>query len=767
MAFYRNLLLRSLLAASETVTTTSTTNTVKSLNLTIHISTRSFAFSSAEEAAAERRRRKRRLRIEPPLQALRDQNTPRPPRDPNAPRLPDSTSSLVGPRLNLHNRVQSSIRAGDLDEASITARQAVFSSTRPTVFTCNAIIAAMYRAKRYDDAVALFRYFFDQSNIVPNVVSYNFLIVTHCEAGRVDLALEVYRRILDTAPFSPSHVTYRHLTKGLVDADRMTEALDTLREMLNRGHGADSLVYNNLISGFIDRDNMDKAMELFDELRERCVVYDGVIHATFMDAYFKLGDEKEAMASYQSLLDRQFKMSAVTCNVLLECLLKHERISEANKLFEHMLTAHTPPNFVGMTTETYNIMVNDCFKKGDFATAIEVFHRTGTKPCVMDAGCFNNIIGKLVVNDLVSDALKLFEEMSGRSVNPDAATYGIFIDYYFGQGNTDEALQWFDDMVNKTEGGPKIRIDSYNKMYDGLVKAGRVGIAADIFKKMWERGLKPNSDSYEIMISGLCRENLLHQVKSFVEEMVRIRVSVTPELRELVAVTFDNKGRGEEVDGMFAFRPQTQTETQNSPAGRPQYGAPPLPRNYSYDADRQAPNRASFQNQTPPPQSQYRPAPYGGDRPSQLSYSQPPQYNSISPSQVPPPPPYISTPYSSSGASQTSYTQPPPPPYGSGGASQTSFSQSPSPPQQYTSNSQLPYGTANQGAYYNTTPQQAPPPYGYNHGPPQATTYTSASQAGGYNENSTQRASGDRAADRAIQEADIVENSAAASTVNG
>nr|CAB3494624.1 unnamed protein product [Digitaria exilis] len=64
---------------------------------------RHFAFSSAEEAAAERRRRKRRLRIEPPMNALR--RGPPPPRDPNAPRLPDTTSALVGPRLSLHNRV--------------------------------------------------------------------------------------------------------------------------------------------------------------------------------------------------------------------------------------------------------------------------------------------------------------------------------------------------------------------------------------------------------------------------------------------------------------------------------------------------------------------------------------------------------------------------------------------------------------------------------------------------------------------------------------
>jgi hypothetical protein len=156
MSLFRLVLLRSLRRSSatsspnpHTLTLTPLLNQLQNPNTEYQkTSTRGFAFSSAEEAAAERRRRKRRLRIEPPLHALRRDQGP-PQRDPNAPRLPDSTSALVGPRLNLHNRVQSLIRAGDLDAASSVARHSVFSNTRPTVFTCNAIIAAMYRAKRY------------------------------------------------------------------------------------------------------------------------------------------------------------------------------------------------------------------------------------------------------------------------------------------------------------------------------------------------------------------------------------------------------------------------------------------------------------------------------------------------------------------------------------------------------------------------------------------------------------------------------------------
>ncbi|KAB2608259.1 pentatricopeptide repeat-containing protein [Pyrus ussuriensis x Pyrus communis] len=374
--------------------------------------TRTFSFSSAEEAASEHQRR-----IEPPLNALRRDSLPPLPRDPNA------------PRLNLHNRVQSLIHAGDLDAASEVALHSVFSSTRPTVLTYNSIVAAMYCAKRYNDAITLFHYFFNHSTIVPNIVSYNNLINIYCDEGRVDheTGLEVYRHIIANCPFSPSLVTYRHLTKGLVNAGRISEGVDLLREMLNKGHGADSLVYNNLIKGFLHLENLEKAVEIFYELKERCLVYDGVVNSTLMDWFFNRGKEKEAMESYKSLLDRQFRMAPATCNVLLEVLLKYGKKKEAWDLFDQMLDNHTQPNFQALNSETFNIMVNECFKLGKCDEALATFKKVGTKvnskPFSMDVAGYNNIVARYCENGMLPEAEILFAELSSKSLAPDVTTH--------------------------------------------------------------------------------------------------------------------------------------------------------------------------------------------------------------------------------------------------------------------------------------------------------------------------------------------------------
>ncbi|KAJ0567909.1 putative tetratricopeptide-like helical domain superfamily [Helianthus annuus] len=517
------------------------------------IPTRSFAFSSAEEAAAERRRRKRRLRIEPPLHALqRDPNSPRPKRDPNQ---PDTTSALVGPRLSLHNRVQSLIRAGDLDNASVVARQSVFSTTRPTVFTCNAIIGSMYRAKRYSDAIALFTYFFKQCNIVPNVVSYNFLIVSYCESGEVDKGLEVYQHIKENAPFSPSAVTFRHLTKGLVDAGRIDEAVNLLWKMVGDGHGADSSVFNNVILGFLNLGNLEKANEFFDELKSRCMVYDGIVNATFMEWFFSQGRVREAMESYKSLLDKEFKMVPATCNVLLEVLLKWGRKVEAEALFDSMLDRHTPPVVQAVNSDTFNLMVNECFKEGRELEAYSVFKKAGkapkSKPFAMDTAGFNNMIMRYCEKDMVDDAEKMYVELCGKSLSPDVNTYRTLIDAYLKLGRIDEAMEKYTKMV---EAGLRVIPTYANKWFSELIENGKVLECVPILTKMGEKDPKPDATTYDIVIRALCAVSNYDTSLSLLQQMVSYGVGVTPVLKEHVLDVFDKVGRRDEIDRLLNAR---------------------------------------------------------------------------------------------------------------------------------------------------------------------------------------------------------------------
>lgn len=413
----------------------------------------------------------------------------------------------------------------------------------------------MYRANRYSDAISLFTYFFKQSNIVPNVVSYNFLIISHCESNEVDKALEIYQHIKEQAPFSPSAVTFRHLTKGLIDAKRIDEAVNLLWKMVGDGHGADSHVFNNIILGFLNLDNLEKANEFFDELKGRCMVYDGIVNATFMEWFFSKGRPKEAMESYKSLLDKEFKMVPATCNVLLEVLLKWGKKAEAEALFDSMLDRHTPPVVQAVNSDTFNLMVNECFKEGRATEAYGVFKKAGnapkSKPFAMDTAGFNNMIMRYCECGMVDDAEKMYVELCGKSLSPDVNTYKTLIDAYFKAGRVDEAMDKYTKMV---DAGLRVIPVYANKWFSEMIENGKVVECEPILTKMAERDPKPDATSYDIVIRALCGEGDYDTSLNLLQQMIRYGVGVGSVLKEYVLEVFVKVGRKEEIDRLLNAR---------------------------------------------------------------------------------------------------------------------------------------------------------------------------------------------------------------------
>ncbi|KEH23217.1 putative tetratricopeptide-like helical domain-containing protein [Medicago truncatula] len=369
-----------------------------------------------------------------------------------------ATAEPQPPPEELHTRVRSLIRSGNLDAASAMARQSTFSATtRPTVFTCNAIIAAMHRAKRYNEALDLYEFFFNLFKIAPNIVSYNFVINAYCDEGRIDAALDVFRKMKADASIKPSPVTYRIITKCLISAGRIEDARDILVKMLYTGH-ADFTVYANIISACIQLGNVDKANELIDELKRWCPnYYIGDVSVTYIHWFFEQERDKEAMECYNSLLNRKCMMRPKTCNMLLEILLRFGKKTEAWDLFHGMLDNHTPPTFHAVNSDTFILMVDECLKLGKIDEALATLKKVGTKPdsrpFFLDIDGNSKLISSFDEYDMLSEAENLFQEMYSMSMTPDVWTHSFLIHRYFKLNRIDDAYMTYNNMM---EGGLKV-----------------------------------------------------------------------------------------------------------------------------------------------------------------------------------------------------------------------------------------------------------------------------------------------------------------------
>ncbi|KAL6508322.1 hypothetical protein OROHE_021864 [Orobanche hederae] len=521
----------------------------------IFLPIRLLSFATPEEAAAERRKRKRRLRIEPPLSAFRQQQQqqPRPSpsspqQNPNAPKLPEPVSALSGNRLNLHNRILKLIRENDLEEAALFTRHSIYSNCRPTIFTCNSVMAAQLRQSKYSELLSLHR-FITQAGVAANVVTYNLLLSVYLDCRKPDLALEQYKQLVNDAPFNPSPTTYRILIKGLVDNQQIEKTLELKDEMETKGFKPDPTIYSYLMSGQAKTSNAEGIFELYEELKQKMgtdEISDGVIYGNLMKGYFLKGLETEAMEVYKTAVGEgsPVKMSAVAYNYVLEALSKNEKFDEALNLFERMKNEHDPPKKLSVDLGSYNIVVAGYCTEKKFDDAIEVFNCMGEKICSPDTLSYNVLIDHLCNNDKLAEAEELYKGMADKKVNPDEYTFVTLMDTCFRENRPDDAAQYFKTMV-ESKLRPNLAV--YDRLIDGLVKVGKVDEAKSFFILMLPK-LRMNDESYKYIMNALFEDRKHDEVLHIIGGMLREDPNdFTDEVEEFVREGLRKEGREDEL----------------------------------------------------------------------------------------------------------------------------------------------------------------------------------------------------------------------------
>ncbi|KAI3458006.1 hypothetical protein Pfo_014669 [Paulownia fortunei] len=519
---------------------------------------RLFSFATPEEAAAERRKRKRRLRIEPPLTALRhqQQQQPRPspspaPQNPNAPKVPEPVSALSGNRLNLHNRILKLIRENDLEEAALLTRHSIYSNCRPTIYTCNAVMAAQLRQSKYSELLSLHR-FITQAGVAANVITHNLLLTVYLDCRKTDLALEQYKQLTNDAPFNPSPTTYRVLIKGLVDNQQVEKALELKDEMGTKGFKPDPTIYSYLMLGQAKNSNAEGVFELYEELKQKMgtdEILDGVIYGNLMKGYFLKGMETEAMELCKRVLGEGslIKMSAVAYNYILEALSKNGKFEEALKVFDRMKNEHDPPRKLSVNLGSYNIVVDGYCAEKRFSDAIEVFNSMGEKRCSLDTLSFNVLIDQLCSNDKLAEAEELYKGMGDKKVSPDEYTFVTLMDACFKENRPDDAAQYFRTMV-ESKLRPNLAV--YNRLVEGLVNVGKVDEAKSFFDLMVPK-LRMNDDAYKFIMNALFEVGKHDEVLKIVDGMLREDPNdFTEEVEEFVREGLRKEGREDELTNL-------------------------------------------------------------------------------------------------------------------------------------------------------------------------------------------------------------------------
>ncbi|XP_020211163.1 pentatricopeptide repeat-containing protein At5g15010, mitochondrial-like [Cajanus cajan] len=143
----------------------------------------------------------------------------------------------------------------------------------------------------------------------------------------------------------------------------------------------------------------------------------------------------------------------------------------------------------------------------------------------LDIKSFNIILNgwcNLIVS--VSQAERIWQEMSKRGIQHDVVSYASIISCYSKSSRLYKVLRMFDEMKKK-----KITPDRkvYNAVIFALAKGRLVKEAANIIATMEENNVTPDVVTYNSLIKPLCKAHKVDEAKQLFDEMLERRLSPT------------------------------------------------------------------------------------------------------------------------------------------------------------------------------------------------------------------------------------------------
>ncbi|KAL4563771.1 hypothetical protein LXL04_027816 [Taraxacum kok-saghyz] len=127
---------------------------------------------------------------------------------------------------------------------------------------------------------------------------------------------------------------------------------------------------------------------------------------------------------------------------------------------------------------------------------------SGTKP---DSVTYNTLISYFTQNNDLDTTHKFLKQMVKDGNTPTVVTYGALIHAYCTSGNLDEGLNLFEEMTKTSNVVPNNAI--YNILIDSLCKSGKVDHGLSLMDGMLEKGIRPNTTTFNAILKGLSSRN--------------------------------------------------------------------------------------------------------------------------------------------------------------------------------------------------------------------------------------------------------------------
>ncbi|BFG25714.1 hypothetical protein CerSpe_119880 [Prunus speciosa] len=215
-------------------------------------------------------------------------------------------------------------------EVSKMYNQMQRASLRPDVVSYALLISAYGKARREEEALAVFEEMLD-AGVRPTPKAYNILLDAFAVSGMVDQARTVFKSMRRDR-YKPDLCSYTTMLSAYVNASDMEGAEKFFIRIKQDALKPNIVTYGTLIKGYAKTNNIEKMMEKYEEMQAAGVKPNQTILTTIMDAYGKNRDFGSAVVWYKEMETCRLPPDQKAKNILLSLAKTAEEQKVANEV---------------------------------------------------------------------------------------------------------------------------------------------------------------------------------------------------------------------------------------------------------------------------------------------------------------------------------------------------------------------------------------------------------------------------------------------------
>lgn len=235
--------------------------------------------------------------------------------------------------------------------------------------------------------------------------------------------------------------------------------------------------------------------------------------SSIIRSYGLAGMFDQALKTYLQMDDLGTPRSAVSFNVLLSACVNSKLYDRVPQLFDEMPKKHGfLPDKV-----SYGVLIRSYCEMGKPELAMEKLKEMEEKGVEITAVTFTTIVHSLYKGGSSDEAENIWNEMLKRGCDPDVGAYNVKIMNIQG-GDPEGVKALLEEMSNA---GLKPDTISYNYLMSCYCRNGMMDEAEKVYEDLETKGCNPNASTFRTLIFYLCKNEQFETAYRVFRESVR------------------------------------------------------------------------------------------------------------------------------------------------------------------------------------------------------------------------------------------------------